>query len=202
MHTFARSIAVLALIGALFSVGCSSKPYVAHAYPGAQLPPAQVALIVVDANVRLMSVDGKRVDALPVDMALSTDTFAARQLYLLPGTHRIVGGIAARLYRGGSTFGGVGIGGGSGIGVGVGIGSGGGGRLVQGSTFDDEIEFDVEAGKNYRLFHTEQAGTNEQKSRLVLRDHKGGRKAPELQRFIARTPFDDPYAARQPTTQP
>lgn len=180
--------------------GCSSKTFVANAYPGEPLPIGEVALLEVTPNVRLMSVDGKRVDPLPVDLVLSGNGGARRELFLLPGTHRIVAGLGARLYHGGGPYSSVGAG--SGVGVGIGFGGGGGGRLVQGSSYNDEIEFDAEAGHRYSLVATGDPGNDEEKSRFIIRDLDVGRKALELQRLIERRPFDDPYAPRRPATQP
>lgn len=202
MSTPRHALVTGALASLTLIIGCSTEQFVAHAYSGGSLPPAELADIEVQPNVRLVSVDGKRVDALPVDLDLSSHGGAKRTLYLMPGTHRLIAGVAARVDRRGSVGVGLGVGVGGGVGVGTGVGSGGDGRLIQGSDFDDEIELDVAAGQRYTLFMTERAGSHVDTARLVLRDRDGVKKAPELQRFIERRPFDDPYGPRHPTTQP
>ena len=154
---------IFALLALPVLTGCGGPRYVADRTGG--VAESQVVTLQVEPTVRLVSVNGEPVDEVPAvgvrDMRRDRGT-NARTILLPPGRHTAVAGFGplfftnVRQYGGGGGVGaGIGFGGG-GTSLSVGGGSAGGGTRAAsfrypGATFDQRIEFDLEAGRTYVL---------------------------------------------------
>jgi hypothetical protein len=75
----------------LLAAGCA-KPIIVNAFPGPNLPDADVATLQIDFKVRLMQLDGQGVEGLPPGLQ-TEEPYDPRILRLLPGEHEMLVGI-------------------------------------------------------------------------------------------------------------
>ena len=83
------SILLLLLLG--MTGGCA-KPIIVNAFPGPNLPDAEVATLQLDFKVRLMQLDGEPVQGIPPGLDTG-EPYDPRILRLLPGEHEMLVGI-------------------------------------------------------------------------------------------------------------
>ena len=83
----------------LCTTGCGPKPMVARAYDGPALDKKQVATLRLGPEVRIKSIDGRKVDGIPedfIDDEGQPDSYETteRHIEVLPGTRRMIAGRA------------------------------------------------------------------------------------------------------------